>query len=150
MTASHVGHDCDVGDDVTLAENVALGGHVSVGSKTFFGGNSAVHQFVRVGESVMVGGVSGVANDVIPFGFASGQHATLEGLNVVGLRSSGISRRELHQLRRAFRSLFLGDGVLGDRIERVASEFADDPLVQKIVAFVRAGDKRPLMLPRRR
>jgi UDP-N-acetylglucosamine acyltransferase len=149
MVASHVGHDCDVGDDVTLAENVALGGHVSVGSNSFLRGNSAVHQFVRVGDSVMVGSVSGVATDVIPFGFANGQHATLEGLNIVGLRSSGVSRGELHQLRRAFRSLFLGDGVFGDRIERVASTFAGDPLVQKIVAFVRAGHKRPLMHPRR-
>jgi acyl-[acyl carrier protein]--UDP-N-acetylglucosamine O-acyltransferase len=59
MTGAHVGHDCDVGDDVTLAENVALGGHASVRSETFFGSNSAVHQFVRVGEGVMVGGVSG-------------------------------------------------------------------------------------------
>jgi UDP-N-acetylglucosamine acyltransferase len=150
MAGSHVGHDCDVGDDVTLAENVALGGHVSVGSDTFFGANSAVHQFVRVGEGVTVGGVSGVASDVIPFGFACGQHATLDGFNVVGLRRRGVSRGELHQLRRAFRSLFLGDGVFGDRIERVASKFADDPLVQKIVAFIRAGGKRPLMHPRRR
>jgi len=150
MTGAHVGHDCDVGDNVTLAENVALGGHASVGSETFFGSNSAVHQFVRVGEGVMVGGVSGVADDVIPFGFARGQHATLDGLNFIGLRGRGVSREELHQLRRAFRSLFFGDGEFGNRIERVASTFADDPLVQKIVAFVRAGGKRALMHPRRR
>jgi len=150
MAASHVGHDCEVSDDVILAEHVALGGHASVGSSTFFGANSAVHQFVRVGEGVMVGGVSGVADDVIPFGFARGQHATLDGLNFVGLRGRGVSREELHQLRRAFRSLFLGDGEFGNRIERVASTFADDPLVQKIVAFVRAGGKRALMHPRRK
>jgi UDP-N-acetylglucosamine acyltransferase len=86
-----------------------------------------------------------VADDVIPFGFARGQHATLDGLNFVGLRGRGV-----YQLRRAFRSLFLGDGEFGNRIESVASTFADDPLVQKIVAFVRAGGKRALMHPRRR
>jgi UDP-N-acetylglucosamine acyltransferase len=150
MAASHVGHDCNVGDDVTLAQNVALGGHVSIGSNTFLGGNSAVHQFVRVGEGVMVAGVSGVATDVIPFGFANGQYAMLHGLNVVGLRRRGVSREELHQLRRAFRSLFLGAGVFGDRVQRVANEFADEPLVQKIVAFVHAAGKRPLMRPPRK
>lgn len=148
MVASHVGHDCDVGDDVTFANNAVLGGHVSIGNNTFIGGNAAVHQFVRVGEGVMVGGVSGVAADVVPFGFAKGQIATLDGLNVVGLRRRGAVRADLHRLRKAYRALFFGAGVFADRVGLVAGEFADDPMVQKIIAFVRAGGKRPLMRPR--
>jgi UDP-N-acetylglucosamine acyltransferase len=149
MVGSHVGHDCNVGDDVTFANNAVLGGHVTVGSNTFLGGNSAVHQFARVGEGAMVGGLSGISTDLIPFGFGKGQIAELAGLNVVGLRRRGAARADLLRLRRAYRALFLGEGVFVDRLERVASEFADDELVQKIVAFVRAGGKRPLMHPAR-
>jgi UDP-N-acetylglucosamine acyltransferase len=148
MVASHVGHDCHVGDDVTFANNAVLGGHVSIGNNTFIGGNAAVHQFVRVGEGVMVGGVSGVAADVVPFGFAKGQIATLDGLNVVGLRRRGVKRSALLALRRAYRALFFGHGVFAERIDTVAGEFSDDPLVQKVITFVRAGGKRPLMHPR--
>jgi UDP-N-acetylglucosamine acyltransferase len=147
MVGSHVGHDCNVGDDVTFANNAVLGGHVGVGSGTFIGGNAAIHQFVQIGEGVMVGGVSGVTGNIVPFGFAKGQIAALAGLNVVGLRRRDVTRATLHRLRKAYQSLFFGDGVFADRVDRVAGEFADDPLVQNIVAFVRAGGKRPLMRP---
>jgi UDP-N-acetylglucosamine acyltransferase len=149
MVGSHVAHDCNIGDDVTFANNAVLGGHVTVGSNTFLGGNCAVHQFARVGEGAMVGGLSGISTDLIPFGFGKGQIAELAGLNVVGLRRRGVSRGDLQQLRRAYRALFLGEGVFVDRLERVAREFAGDELVQKIIAFVRAGRKRPLMHPAR-
>jgi UDP-N-acetylglucosamine acyltransferase len=101
MVGSHVAHDCVVGSDVTLANNAVLGGHVSVGDFAFFGGQSAIHQFIRIGESAMIAGVSGVREDVIPFGFALGQTAELVGLNIVGLRRRGISRADMHRLRRA-------------------------------------------------
>jgi UDP-N-acetylglucosamine acyltransferase len=147
MVSSHVGHDCDVGDDVTFANNAVLGGHVSVGDNVFIGGNSAVHQFVRIGEGVMVGGLSGAAANIVPFGFAKGQIATLDGLNVVGLRRRGTSRAELHRVRQAYRALFSREGVFAERVERTAIEFADDALVQKVIAFIRGGGKRPLMHP---
>jgi UDP-N-acetylglucosamine acyltransferase len=147
MVSSHVAHDCYIGDDVTFANNAVIGGHASIGNNVFLGGNSAVHQFCRVGEGVMVGGLSGVAADVVPFGFALGQVANLTGLNVVGLRRRGASRSDLRRLRQAYRTLFLGDGVFAERIETVAIEFADDPLVQKVIAFIRAGGKRALMHP---
>jgi UDP-N-acetylglucosamine acyltransferase len=147
MVGSHVGHDCNVGDDVTFANNAVLGGHVGVGSGTFIGGNAAIHQFVQIGEGSMVGGVSGVTGNIVPFGFAKGQIAALAGLNVVGLRRRGVTRLTLHRLRKAYQSLFFGDGVFADRVDVVAREFADDPLVQRIIAFVRAGRKRPLMHP---
>jgi UDP-N-acetylglucosamine acyltransferase len=147
MVASHVGHDCKVGDDVTFANNAVLGGHVSVGDNVFIGGNSPVHQFVRIGEGVVVGGVTGVADDIVPFGFAFGARAALVGLNVVGLRRRGVSRADLRRLRQAYRALFLREGVFAERVERTAIEFADDALVQKVIAFIRAGGKRALMHP---
>ena len=150
MVGSHIGHDCTVGDDVTFANNVVLGGHVAVGDHTFLGGHVAIHQYVRIGEGVMMAGMSAARDDIIPFGFALGQTGALVGLNVVGLRRRGATRTDMHRLRSAYRSLFFTEGRLAERIEAVAREFADDPLVGKIVAFVRAGGRRPLMRPRPR
>jgi UDP-N-acetylglucosamine acyltransferase len=145
MVGSHVAHDCQVGDDVTFANNVVLGGHVTIGDNAFLGGLAAVHQFNRVGEGAMIGGLTPVRADVIPFGLAFGQG--LIGLNVVGLRRRGLKRPDLLRLRRAYRALFTGAGAFVDRLEAVAHDFADDPLVEKIVAFIRAGGKRSLMQP---
>ncbi len=150
MAGSHVGHDCQVGDAVTFANNVVLGGHVRIGDHTFLGGHAAVHQYVRIGEGAMVAGVSGVAADIIPFGFALGQVAALVGLNIVGLRRRGATRAQLHRLRAAYRALFFGKGLFAARAGAVAQNFADDPMVAKVIAFVRAGGKRPLMRPRTR
>ncbi len=150
MVGSHVGHDCEVGNDVTLANNAVLGGHVSIGDYTFLGGHVAIHQFVRVGEGVIMAGMSAARDDIIPFGFALGQTGALVGLNIVGLRRRGATRAEMHRLRRAYRSLFFVEGRLPERVEALAREFADDPLVAKIIAFIRAGGKRPLMRPRAR
>ncbi len=147
MVGCHIAHDCRVGHVVTFANNVVLGGHVSVGDHTFLGGHAAVHQHVRIGEGAMMAGLSGAAADIIPFGYALGQIADLVGLNVVGLRRRGATRAEMHRLRRAYRALFSGDGVFADRIDAVANEFADQPLVEKIIAFIRAGGKRSLMRP---
>jgi UDP-N-acetylglucosamine acyltransferase len=149
MAGSHVGHDCRVGSDVTFANNAVLGGHVNVGDRAFLGGQAAVHQFVRVGEGAMIGGLSGITRDVIPFGFAFGPKAELVGLNVVGLKRRGIGRADLHRLRQCFRALFLGGGEFRDRLAAVAAEHGADPLIGKIVEFLRAGGSRPPMMPPR-
>jgi UDP-N-acetylglucosamine acyltransferase len=148
MVGAHVGHDCHVGNSVTLANNTVLGGHVEVGDFTFLGGHVAIHQFVRIGEGVMMAGMSAARDDIIPFGFALGQTGALVGLNIVGLRRRGATKAEMHRIRRAYRSLFFVEGRIADRIEAVASEFGDDPIVGKMIAFIRAGGKRPLMRPR--
>lgn len=150
MVGSHVGHDCQVGNHVNLANNAVLGGHVTVGDQTFLGGHVAIHQFVRIGEGVMMAGMSAARDDVIPFGFALGQTGALVGLNIVGLRRRGATRAEMHRLRSAYRALFFVDGRIGERVDAVEREFAGDPLVGKIIAFIRAGGKRPLMRPRAR
>src|SRR5271154_7044591 len=139
---------CHVGNDVNLANNVVLGGHVAVGDHTFLGGHIAIHQYVRIGEGVMMAGMSAARDDIIPFGFALGQTGALVGLNMVGLRRRGATLAEMHRVRNAYRSLFFVEGRIADRIEAVAREFADDPVVGKMIAFIRAGGKRPLMRPR--
>jgi len=148
MVGCHVAHDCQVGNGVSFANNVVLGGHVVVGDNTFLGGHAAVHQYVRVGEGAMMAGLSGATGDIIPFGYALGQIADLVGLNTVGLQRRGATKAELHRLRRAYRGLFLGEGVFADRLEAVAQEFAGDPMIGKVIAFIRGGGNRPLMHPR--
>jgi UDP-N-acetylglucosamine acyltransferase len=145
MVGSHVGHDCVVGSNVTFANNAVLGGHVVVGDNAFFGGQSAIHQFTRIGEGAMIGGVSGVREDVIPFGFALGQSAVLVGLNIVGLRRRGVTRADIHRLRSAYRLLFFGDGHFAHRVDALAREYDGDPIVDKVIAFIRDRKSRPLM-----
>jgi UDP-N-acetylglucosamine acyltransferase len=148
MVGSHVGHDCVIGHDVTLANNSVLGGHVMVADQVFFGGHTAMHQFVRIGEGAMIAGMTAARDDIIPFGFVLGQTGALVGLNIVGLRRRGVSRADMHRLRRAYRLLFFAEGRFADRIEAVAREFDGDPIVGKIIAFIHDGGSRPLMKPR--
>jgi UDP-N-acetylglucosamine acyltransferase len=145
MTGSHVAHDCQVGDAVTFANNVVLGGHVSVGDSVVFGGQAAVRQFVRIGEGAMIVGLSGVRADVIPWGLAQGPLADLIGLNVVGLRRREFPKADIHQLRRAYQAMFFGAGTFRERFNEVAKAMGDQPLVARVVAFVRAGS-RPLTM----
>lgn len=149
MANSHVGHDCQVGDDVVFANGAVLGGHVCIADHVFIGGNTAVHQYCRAGEGAMLGGMSGITRDVIPYGFAFGPKAALVGLNVVGLKRRKFSRSDIHRLRQAYRMLFEDGGTFAERLDRVARQFATDPAIGKIVSFIRDGGKRPPMMPAR-
>jgi UDP-N-acetylglucosamine acyltransferase len=149
MAGSHVGHDCDVGNDVTFANNAVIGGHVAVGDHVFFGGHTAMHQFVRIGEGAMIAGMTAARDDIIPFGFVLGQTGELVGLNIVGLRRRGVSRTDMHRLRSAYRMLFFGEGQFAERVEAVSRKFTGDPIVGKIIDFIRDGGSRPLMKARR-
>jgi len=148
MAGSHVAHDCVVGNDVIFANNATLGGHCQVGDFVFIGGLVGAHQFTRIGEQAVIGGMSGVEFDVIPFGALLGGRGELGGLNIIGLKRRGFSREAIHSLRAAYRALFFGAGTLAERVESVANEFAADTNVQKIIAFIRAGGKRRITLPR--
>ena len=145
MVNSHVAHDCRVGNKVVFANNAVLGGHVEVGDNVLFGGGVAVRQFVRIGEGAMLVGLSGIRADVIPYGMAHGPLADLIGLNVIGMRRRGLSKSDIHQVRSAYQRLFFGEGEFRARLEAVATEYAGNPLVARIVAFIRAG-KRPLTM----
>jgi UDP-N-acetylglucosamine acyltransferase len=150
LIGSHVAHDCLVGNHVTLVNQAALGGHCRIDDFVIVGGLSAVHQYVRIGEGAFVGGMSGVENDIIPFGSAIGNRAELGGLNIVGITRRGFARDAIHQLRRAYRTLFGPEGTLKERLADVEQEFAGDENVRKIVDFIRAGGDRAICTPRRR
>lgn len=138
MAGSHVAHDCDVGNDVTFANNAVIGGHVTVGNNVVFGGASAVRQFVRIGDGAMIAGLSGAVADVIPWGLCLGRPGYLSGLNVVGMRRSGYSKADIHRVRAVYRDLFLGEGDFRERFERVAGGYGQSPMVDKIIDFIRA------------
>lgn len=142
MACSHVGHDCRLGDRVILANNVMLGGHVQVGEQVFIGGGAAVHQLVRIGRHAMVGGMAGVTNDIPPFGNVFGLPARLMGLNVIGLRRRGFSKDNLSALRLAFRLLFSEGGLFVERMETARLRYADDALVEEVLAFIRSPDRK--------
>jgi UDP-N-acetylglucosamine acyltransferase len=148
LANSHVGHDCRVGDGVIFSNNVMLAGHCAVGDYAIIGGGAAVIQYARVGHHAFVGGMSGLENDLIPYGMALGNRAYLSGLNIVGLQRRGFSRTDIHDLRRAYRSLFAAEGTLNERMEDVAQEFAGHASVTEIVAFIREGGKRSLCTPK--
>jgi UDP-N-acetylglucosamine acyltransferase len=148
LANSHVGHDCIVGNNVIFSNNVMLAGHCLVGDFAILGGGAAAIQFARIGSHAFLGGMSGLENDLIPYGMALGNRAYLSGLNIVGLQRRGFSREDVHKMRRAYRLLFAAEGTLMERVEDVAAEFADHAIVQEIVAFIRAGGKRSLCTPR--
>src|ERR1700757_544570 len=147
MVGSHVAHDCTVGNDVTFANNAVLAGHVTVGDNVVLGGQAAVHQHARIGEGVMIGGMTGVSTDVVPFALVFGNHGSIVGLNRVGLQRRGLSHTDLHRLRRGYRILFHGKGSFAERTEMLSREFEGDPIVGKIISFIRDGGTRPLMRP---
>ena len=145
MAVVHVAHDCELGQGVIVANNVAMGGHVTIGDGAVIGGAAALHQFVRIGRGAMVGGVSGVEADVIPFGAVLGNRARLAGLNVIGLKRRGVDRAGLQTLRAAFRGLFQAGGVFAERVQTVRRDYGANALVAEMLAFIEAPSRRGLI-----
>lgn len=145
MAVVHVAHDCAIGNNVIIANNVVMGGHVAIADNAVIGGAAALHQFVRIGRGAMVGGMSGVEGDVIPFGSVLGNRARLAGLNLVGLKRRGYDKAQIHALRAAFRVLFRGEGVFAERVAEVRERYRDDALVTEVLAFIAVPSRRGLI-----
>jgi UDP-N-acetylglucosamine acyltransferase len=149
MATSHVGHDCAVGDNVILAHSATLGGHVNVGEFVMVSGLAAVHQYCRVGRYSFIGGLAAVTKDVIPYGLVWGNHAHLEGLNLVGLKRRNFGRETISDLRSAYRLLFAEEGTFQERIADTVESYSRSAEVMEIIDFIRADASRPLCLPER-
>lgn len=148
MIASHVAHDCVIGNHVIMANNATLGGHVEVGDYAIIGGLAGIHQFVRIGAHAMVGGMSGVEQDLIPYGSAMGERARLRGLNLVGLQRRDFSRDDIHTLRTAYRLMFAQEGTLAERVDDVVGLYGENSAVMEIVEFIRAETSRAVLQPK--
>ena len=150
MAMAHVAHDCQLGEGVILANNVMLGGHVHVGAGTFIGGGAAVHQFVQIGRLAMVSGLSGVTNDIPPFGYVFGLPARLVGFNKIGLLRRGATRDQLRTLRLANALLFRDPGEFAAKVDTAAERFGGEALLEEIIAFIRdPARRRQLVRPGR-
>ncbi len=148
MTGAHVAHDAVVGDRVIVANQGAIAGHCVVEDDVIIGGLSGIHQFVRVGQGAIIGAVTMVTNDVIPYGLVQGPRGQLDGLNLVGLKRRGVAREDITALRAAFQMLAQGEGAFQDRARRLGDEAQSD-YVRHIVDFVLGATDRQYLTPER-
>ena len=142
MVGSHVGHDCQVGSDVTLANNVVLGGHVSVGDRTFLGGHAAVHQFVRIGAHSYIGGGTTITQDVLPFSLTSAERDTHAfGLNKVGLERRGFSRERIRKIHHAYKILLASKLNTSQALAKLKAESNRSEDVEMLIRFVETAER---------
>jgi len=146
MVSSHIAHDCIVGDNVILANNVPLGGHAHVDDNAIIGGNSAVQQFTRVGKFAMIGGMCGVVRDVIPYGIAHGNRSILQGLNLIGLRRNNIPNKEILSLSESYKIIFKNEN-LTENLSNLSNDLRKNELVLEVVNFIEKDKKRPICTP---
>lgn len=147
MTGAHVGHDASLGNRVILANQVAIAGHCAIGDDVIIGGLSGIHQFVRVGRGAIIGAVTMVTNDVVPYGLVQGPRGELDGLNLVGLKRRGVDRAEITALRAAYQMLRQGEGTFLDRARRLAEE-SDSAHVREMTDFILADSDRSFLTPK--
>ena len=147
MTGAHVGHDAIVGNGVIMANQAALAGHCVIEDHVIIGGLSGIHQFVRIGRGAIIGAVTMVTNDVIPYGLVQAPRGDLDGLNYVGLKRAGVARSDITALRAAYQMLRQGDGAFQDRAARLRDE-SDSAYVQEVVDFILGQSDRSFLTPR--
>ena len=147
MISSHVAHDCIVGNNVIIANNVPLGGHVNIGDNAIIGGNSAVQQFTRIGKMAMIGGMTGVLKDVIPYGLSFGNRNYLEGLNLIGLRRANIENKDILELSKAYKEIFYKKDILNN-IEKLDNAIKANYLVKDMINFIKSDKKRIIAIPK--
>ena len=146
MVYCHVAHDCLISNDTVLANNVQVGGHVTIQNKAIVGGSCAIHQFSRIGESAMIGGMTGVLSDVIPFGLSMGNRNNLMGLNLIGLRRSKVSNDNIKKIQLAYEIIFKTSSFR-ENIKQLSNDLKNNEFVKKIINFINSDKKRPISLP---
>lgn len=147
MTGAHVGHDAQIGNRVILVNQVAIAGHCVLGDDVIVGGLSGVHQFVRIGQGAIIGAVTMVTNDVIPYGLVQAPRGELDGLNLVGLKRRGVERGEITALRAAYQMLAQGEGTFLDRARRLGEE-TDSVHVREVTDFILSASDRSFLTPK--
>ena len=146
MISSHIAHDCQVGNNVIIANNVPLGGHAIIEDNVIIGGNSAVQQFTRIGKMAMIGGMTGVLHDVIPYGLSTGNRNSLQGLNLIGLRRAKIENKDILGLSKAYKEIFATKNI-NENISKLNGLFQENPLVKNVVDFITKDKKRSICTP---
>ena len=146
MVYCHVAHDCKLSNNIVLANNVQVGGHVIIEKNAIVGGSCAIHQFSRIGESSMIGGMTGVLSDVIPFGLSMGNRNNLMGLNLIGLRRSKVSNENIKKIQSAYDKIFKST-KFRENIDSLDIDLKENEFIKKIINFINSDKKRPISLP---
>ena len=146
MVSSHVAHDCIIGNNAVIANNVAIAGHAHISDGVIIGGNSAVQQFTRIGKMEMIGGMTGVLNDVIPYGLSLGNRNTLQGINLIGLRRLEIPNKDILSLTEAYKEIFKTE-QLNVNLSKINGDYKDNSLVTDVIEFINKDKKRPICTP---
>ena len=146
MVYCHIAHDCNIGNGIVLANNVQVGGHVKIEDNAIVGGSCAIHQFSRIGRLAMVGGMTGVLSDVIPFGLSLGNRNNLVGLNLIGLRRAKISNDDIKILQKFYDIIFSNQNFRLN-IDSLNADLKDNKYVKIIIDFINSDKKRPISLP---
>jgi UDP-N-acetylglucosamine acyltransferase len=146
MISSHIAHDCQVGNNVIIANNVPLGGHAIIEDNVVIGGNSAVQQFTRIGKMAMIGGMTGVLHDVIPYGLSTGNRNSLQGLNLIGLRRAKFENKDILGLSGAYKEIFATKNII-ENINKLNNSYQDNQLVKNVINFITKDKKRSICTP---
>lgn len=147
MAHVHIAHDCVVGSNIVFANAATLAGHVTVEDNAVLGGLCAVHQWVRIGESSMIGGMSGVERDVLPYSTVEGNRATIRGVNILGLKRRGISLKEINALKILFEKLFDKTNVFNKNVELIDKSETLYETGKRVMSFIKAPSKRSFCTP---
>ena len=146
MISSHVAHDCVVGNNVIIANNVPLGGHAIIEDNVVIGCNSAVQQFKKKKKMAMIGGMTGVLHDVIPYGLSTGNRNSLQGLNLIGLRRAKFDNKDILGLSEAYKEIFATKNIT-ENISKLNGTFKENPLVKNVIEFITKNKKRSICTP---
>ena len=146
MISAHIAHDCIIGSNIVIANSAAIAGHAEIADYAIIGGNCGIQQFTRIGKMAMIGGMTGVSRDVIPYGLSTGNRNYLNGVNVIGLRRSKVSNKEIIGLTDAYKEIFKTEN-LNNNLNKLNGEFKDNNLVKEVVEFINKDEKRPICTP---
>ena len=146
MIGAHIAHDCIVGNNVVIANSAAIAGHAQISDEVIIGGNCGIQQFTRIGRMAMIGGMSGVSRDVIPYGLSFGNRNYLEGINLVGLRRKKVSNKEILALSEAYKEIFKTNS-LHENLTKLSETLKSNIYVKEVIDFINHDKKRPICTP---
>ena len=146
MIGAHIAHDCIIGNNIVMANNSAAAGHAEIEDFVIIGAKCGIQQFTRIGKMAMIGGMTGVSRDVIPYGLSTGNRNFLDGINIIGLRRIKVQNKEILVLNEAYKEIFKSTN-LSENLSKLNGKFKDNILVKEVVEFINKDKKRPLCTP---
>ena len=146
MIGAHIAHDCIIGNNIVMANNSAVAGHAEVEDFVIIGAKCGIQQFTRIGKMAMIGGMTGVSRDVIPYGLSTGNRNFLNGINVIGLRRDKVQNKEIIDLTEAYKEIFKSKN-LSENLSKLNGKFKDNILVKEVLEFINKDKKRPICTP---